>query len=324
MLNKKLKSLIKSRSKKIKNHNILCIGDLILDNYQLGKVNRISPEAPVPILSYQNEKNKMGGVGNVAKNIVSLGGNVTLISLLGNDNASKSINSLIKAEKNIKFKAVKGKRYITPLKSRFIDGTKQLLRVDQEKTNIFLKNDQIKFLNICEREIKRSSLVILSDYNKGVLTNETIKNILILAKKNKKITIVDPKKFDFSIYSGADVITPNIKEFFNAANKNSISDKEIKFIGNDICKTHNINEILLTRSEKGMTLINKTTSKTFSASAKEVFDVTGAGDTVVAVMSLMKSIGFNSKDSVIIAEAAAAYVVSKFGTASIKLNELLK
>jgi rfaE bifunctional protein kinase chain/domain len=323
MLNLKIKKQIKENRKYFHKKRILCIGDLILDDYQIGEVIGKSPEAPVPILSFLKNKLKIGGVGNVANNILSLGGKVTLISLIGKDEASQNVKKLIKQNKKIKFCPLANKDFSTPLKKRFINGHEQILRVDNEKKNKYTKSQEIRFLKICNSEIKKASLVVLSDYDKGTLTKRILKTVIKYARSSNIQVIIDPKKEDFSNYSGADMITPNSKEFNLARKEISKKNNDISKIGNEMCKKYNIKEILLTRSEKGMILLASDNSKTYKATAKKVYDVTGAGDTVVATMALMKSIGFSSDVSTYIAEAAAANVISKFGTARIKIKDLL-
>ena len=192
-----------------------------------------------------------------------------------------------------------------------------------KKKNKYTKSQEIKFLKICNSEIKKASLVVLSDYDKGTLTKRILKTVIKYARSSNIQVIIDPKKEDFSNYSGADMITPNSKEFNLAGKEISKKNNDISKIGNEMCKKYNIKEILLTRSEKGMILLASDNSKTYKATAKKVYDVTGAGDTVVATMALMKSIGFSSDVSTYIAEAAAANVISKFGTARIKIKDLL-
>lgn len=324
MTKSKKNLFLSSYKKKIKKINILCIGDIILDHYIYGKIYRISPEAPVPILLYESEKYELGGAGNVAKNISSLGCQVNLLSLYGNDNSSKKLKNLEKANKNIKSLKVKINNYFVPTKVRFINESDQKLRVDRETQNFKLTVIQKKLIiaNV-KKKITSTDLVVLSDYNKGTLDQDLARKIINLAKKNKKIVVADPKKINLSAYKNADIITPNQKELADAAGKNLSSEKELIRFSRKIIKKNNINNILITRSEKGMLLVNDKYVKKFKANVKNAIDVTGAGDTVVAVLSVMMALGLDLDISVKISNDAAGIVVKKKETANVSLKDLI-
>tara|TARA_A100001011_G_scaffold399234_2_gene506907 strand:- start:30 stop:1010 length:981 start_codon:yes stop_codon:yes gene_type:complete len=324
MTKSKKNLFLSSYKKKIKKINILCIGDIILDHYIYGKIHRISPEAPVPILLYESEKYELGGAGNVAKNISSLGCQVNLLSLYGNDNSSKKLKNLEKANKNIKSLKVKINNYFVPTKVRFINESDQKLRVDRETQNFKLTVIQKKLIiaNV-KKKITSTDLVVLSDYNKGTLDQDLARKIINLAKKNKKIVVADPKKINLSAYKNADIITPNQKELADAAGKNLSSEKELIRFSRKIIKKNNINNILITRSEKGMLLVNDKYVKKFKANVKNAIDVTGAGDTVVAVLSVMMALGLDLDISVKISNDAAGIVVKKKETANVSLKDLI-
>jgi len=316
--------LLINQKKNIENCNILCIGDIILDHYIYGRVERMSPEAPIPILLFEKENYQLGGVGNVARNISSLGAKCSLIFFSGNDISSKKINKLIINESNIQQIKVKLTGYETPVKTRYISNQEHLVRVDKEKTYFKITADlKKKLLLILDKKIKKSDLVILSDYNKGFFDKYLIQKIVMIAKKYKKIIIADPKKNDLSAYSGVDIITPNQKEIDNAAGKNLKIEKEILAFSRNIINKYDIKEILLTRSEKGMLLIGKDYSRKYKANAKKVFDVTGAGDTVISVLALMKAIGMNTETSSQISNHAAGLIIGKRGTAALTYKELI-
>ena len=318
------KGILKNKENIIKKSNILCIGDIILDHYIYGKVERISPEAPIPILSFKEENYQLGGVGNVAKNLSSLGAKCSLVSLTGNDFSSKKINKLLLLEKNIKQVKVKNNNFITPIKTRYINKLGHLLRVDREDTKFKIKdNFKKKLFTILNKEIKKSDLIILSDYNKGFLDEYLIKKIVKLGKKYNKMIIADPKKNNLKAYSGIDIITPNQKEISDAAGRVLKNEKEIISFARMIIKKYDIKEILLTRSEKGMLLIGHDYSIKFKANAKKVLDVTGAGDTVISVLALMKSLQIDTISSSEISNHAAGIIIGKRGTASLSYKELV-
>tara|TARA_B100000579_G_scaffold225110_1_gene184309 strand:- start:835 stop:1815 length:981 start_codon:yes stop_codon:yes gene_type:complete len=325
MNNNSIKKLIKSNSKKISKTHILCVGDMILDQYIYGKVERMSPEAPVPILSINEENFQLGGVGNVARNISNLGGKATIISLIGKDSSSKYIEKLIKKEKNLRSDFVVDKDYSTPLKMRFLNNFTQLLRADKEKVRLKSQSSLIKSIkNKLMKQIKYCDAIIISDYKKGLITKELVKEIVQLAKKSKKIIFADPKSKDFKTYEGVDFLTPNQKELSEATNNFIDSEKEAVESGKQIIKQCRITNILVTRSEKGMILINNKNYKNFPTLAKEIYDVSGAGDTVIAVLAVMIASGFDIEMSALLSNHAAGIVVGKKGTAVTTQEEMIK
>lgn len=315
----------KINRKKIVSCNILCVGDIMLDHYVIGKIERFSPEAPIPVLLCDNEKFNLGGVGNVAKNLSNIGVNCTLLSLIGKDSNSDRIRQLLNQDKKIKSEILSLKNFKTTLKKRYINNSKHLLRVDDENIS-FRKSKKLrhKLKKILTKNIKQCDLIILSDYNKGFLDRSLIKQIVAIAKKNDKLIVADPKKNDFSNYAGINILTPNQKEISNSANKNLNSEKKIINFSRYIMKKYNINEILVTRSSKGMLLIGKDYIEKILATSKNVKDVTGAGDTVIGVLALMKALGMNSIDASNVANIAAGITIEKLGTASLSYSELIK
>ena len=325
MSNIKIKNLIIENKNKIKKSKILCVGDIILDQYIHGRIERISPEAPIPILLAENEDYALGGVGNVAKNISSIGGKVTLLAISGNDQESKKISELINKCKNIKKLNLKIKNFKTPLKIRYINNSAHMIRVDKELDKFKLsKIQKNKIIDLIYKEIKKCDLILLSDYNKGLFSKDLIKKIVKLAKIHKKIVLADPKSNDFSIYSGVNILTPNHKEITQASSKKNLNEKSLISYGQEVIRKYNIEQLLVTRSEKGMTLINAENSKNFIEVTKDVCDVTGAGDTVIAILSLMKAIGLDTEHSVMISNYIAGIVVGKPGTAVVNYSDLIR
>ena len=325
MNNDSIENLIKSNSKKIRKTHILCIGDLILDQYIYGNVERMSPEAPVPILSIDEENFQLGGVGNVARNISSLGGKATIVSLIGKDSSSKYIEKLIKKEKNLKSDFIVDEHYSTPLKMRFLNNFTQLLRADKEKIRSTSQSLYIKKIkDKIKKGIEYCDAIIISDYKKGLITKELTKELVKLAKKSKKIILADPKSKDFKIYEGVDFITPNQKELSEATSNFIDSEKEAVESGKQIIEQCKIKNVLVTRSEKGMILISNKKFKNFPTLAKEIYDVSGAGDTVIAVLAIMLASGFNIETSALLSNHAAGIVVGKKGTAVTTQEEMIK
>ncbi|MDC3172135.1 bifunctional ADP-heptose synthase, partial [Pelagibacteraceae bacterium] len=289
---------------------VLCIGDIMLDHYVYGTVKRQSPEAPIPILSYENENFQLGGVGNVARNISDIGANCTLLSILSFDKTSKKIRELISNEKRIKLIGINIRNYNAPIKTRYINKSKHLLRVDEENTNFKLKNKaKEKIANIIKINIKKCDVIILSDYNKGFLDKSVIKKIVKFAKQYNKLIIADPKKNDLSFYKNIDILTPNQKEISDSAGRALNTEQEIISYARKMIKKNNITEILVTRSHKGMLLIGSNYKTKIKANAKNVVDVTGAGDTVISVLGLMKGIGMNTINASTLANYAAGIII---------------
>lgn len=305
----------------LKKAKVLVIGDIILDKYIHGNVDRVSPEAPVPILRPEFEERRLGGAANVASNISALGSKVWLQGVVGKDEAAKEIRSLIK-ERNIKGFFITSK-FPTISKLRILASRQQLLRVDSEEK--FSEEDWTNTRNLFSKLISttKASVLILSDYEKG-----TLRDIPLLIKQaNKKnlYTLVDPKGNNFSKYKGANIITPNYLEFSNAVG--GVSDEsDLTLKAKNLITDLKLDALLITRGAEGMTLIEKQEGKIkrsdFSTQAQEVFDVSGAGDTVIASLAASIACGFNLNDSVKISNIAAGVVVGKSGTATPRISEL--
>lgn len=324
MLSKKLISFLKKNKKNILKSKIICIGDVILDNYIDGKVERVSPEAPVPILMMKNQKYVIGGAGNVAKNISDMGACTSFIHLSGNDSASMMIKKLLKENKNIKDISINVPNFKTPTKTRFIKNNIHLLRVDNEDVNFKLINKyKTIIIKKLKNKIKQCDLVVLSDYNKGLLDEDLIKKIIKLCIQYNKIVIADPKKIDLNCYNGINILTPNQKEITDTAKKNFLNDENLFKFAKKIVLKNNIKNLLITRSEKGMLLVNGNIIKKYRANAKKIVDVTGAGDTVIATLATMLTLGMSIDDSIKVSNYAAGLSISKKGTASINYADFI-
>ena len=324
MIDRKILDLIKKNKKDIYKSKILCIGDVILDNYIYGKIERMSPEAPVPILLMKNKKYVIGGAGNVAINISNMGSKTTLICLSGNDSSSVIINRLLSEQKLIKNLSIKVPNFKTPIKTRFINKAEHLLRVDNENINFKLINKyKILIIKKFKKEIEKSDVVVLSDYNKGLLDKDLIKKIIKIATQHNKIIIADPKKIDLSSYEGVNILTPNQKEITESAKKKFLNETNLIKYAKNVVKKYKIQNLLITRSEKGMLLVNTKSVTKVKANAKTVIDVTGAGDTVIAILALMLALRLSVENSIKISNHAAGLVIGKSGTACVKYSDLM-
>ena len=302
---------------------ILVIGDLILDEYIWGAINRISPEAPVPILETKSENLALGGAANVANNLIALGCEVHLVGAIGRDEKGERLLSLISGQ-GINTEGIF--RFVhrpTTSKIRIVAHNQQVLRIDKEDNRPITEETESKFVQHINKILPEMDCIICSDYHKGVLTEKVFKAITHRAKNSKKRVLVDPKSSDFTLYKGATLITPNQHEVERAV-PIKVQDK----IGLDRAAEYLLNlthaeVLLITRGKDGMMLYqNKEEPVDIDTQAKEVFDVTGAGDTVVSVLGMALAIGFNYKDSAWLSNMAASIVVGKVGTATVTLNEI--
>ena len=308
---------------------ILCIGDLILDHYVHGDIDRISPEAPIPILK-ANDKNYniLGGCGNVARNICSANNKCHLISIVGKDDDGLRLKEIIRRIKNLTSNLIVDPVRCTTKKTRYVCENQQILRVDKEMENPISTAIELKIIKLLKKKINDCNVIVLSDYNKGVLTNNLIKRIIKIAKDYKKILIVDPKKKDFSVYAGATFITPNLKELKAATNTLGISTKSnenslVLKLSKKIINKFDFKAVITTRSSNGISVVTDVGSFFHLPSeAKEVFDVSGAGDTVLAYLSSSISKGESLESSIKISNVAAGLAVAKFGTSVVSIDEI--
>ena len=308
---------------------ILCIGDLILDHYVHGDIDRISPEAPIPILK-ANDKNYniLGGCGNVARNICSANNKCHLISIVGKDDDGLRLKEIIRRIKNLTSNLIVDPVRCTTKKTRYVCENQQILRVDREMENPISTAIELKIIKLLKKRINDCNVIVLSDYNKGVLTNNLIKRIIKIAKDYKKILIVDPKKKDFSVYAGATFITPNLKELKAATNTLGISTKSnenglVLKLSKKIINKFDFKAVITTRSSNGISVVTDVGSFFHLPSeAKEVFDVSGAGDTVLAYLSSSISKGESLESSIKISNVAAGLAVAKFGTSVVSIDEI--
>ena len=301
----------------IEKKKILVLGDVMLDRYWTGEVSRISPEAPVPIVDIAETFDKPGGAANVAKNLADFGMDVTLVGLIGNDDTSNSLKSLI-SNSNITFYPIVDTKIRTTLKLRVIDQNQQLLRIDHEDVNMSKKINTSyktikKLLNDCDG-------IIISDYDKGVvkpIINELIRD----ANDLNLMTFIDPKGKDFSIYKSSTLLKPNLSEFELIMGK-SHNEAEFEDNGKRLREQLDIKYLLVTRGKDGMALFSEKGVQFFESIKKDVFDVTGAGDTVISILSSCIIAGKSVAESVRLSNIAASLSVLKLGSTSVSQNEL--
>ena len=300
-----------------KNARVLVVGDVMLDRYWFGDVSRISPEAPVPIVHVKKTEERPGGAANVARNIASLGGQATLLSVVGDDEAGRTLAELLVKE-NVATHFHTDASLPTTVKLRVIGRQQQLMRIDFET----LPSREVleDKLDDFESMVDAHDMVILSDYGKGGLTHVT--KMIDAAKRHGKRIMIDPKGDDYSKYRGATLLTPNRGEFREVMGKwRDESDLEARAakLRDDL----SLDALLVTRSEEGMSLFTAAGAMHEPTQAREVFDVSGAGDTVIATIGLMLAAGVDMANAVKIANRAAGVVVGKLGTATVSRAELV-
>lgn len=332
----KYQSIINNFSKK----HILVVGDLILDHYIRGHVSRLSPEAPVPVVLQEEAFYKPGGSANVANNLSSLGAKVTLVGRVGMDIEGKILIRELKSQKVETRGIFAGRKIPTILKTRVVAQHQQVVRIDREKNN---DNDPVinqKILKFILSNFNKFDAIILSDYGKGVITSQLVSEVCRLASKEKNILTVDPKVEHFEYYRRVTGITPNLKEAENAIRNIKITssdgsnlrvnvdklqtDRDINLAGQELLKFLELESLLITLGEHGMRLFEKSKEPvSIKTKAREVFDVTGAGDTVISVFTLALAAGATKFQAADIANSAAGIVVGKLGAATVSKQELL-
>lgn len=309
--------------KKFENIRILVVGDVMLDRYIWGDVKRISPEAPVPIFHIKRESEVPGGAGNVVYNLIGLGCLVSIIGVYGDDESGKRLNRLLH-HSSIKNLILKDSKRPTGTKTRIISNGQHLLRIDEEEIFPLNTNMQKNFLTSINNELSNCNAVIFSDYGKGVFqTPELAQSIINLAQLHNIPVMVDPKGKDWQRYREATCVTPNTRELEIVYGDSITGEKKLIEAMRAILRAYNLSWLLVTRGPLGMCLMSKDEEPIFiPALAKEVYDVSGAGDTVIATLSLGVSSGLNFLDAAQLANFAAGVVVGKLGTQPINLLEL--
>jgi D-beta-D-heptose 7-phosphate kinase/D-beta-D-heptose 1-phosphate adenosyltransferase len=302
---------------------VLCIGDVMLDRFVHGDIERISPEAPVPVIKLRETKEMLGGVGNVASNIASLGGRAVLVGLVGADDAGARLRQIVAAQKRIAPALLPTAHRPTICKTRFVAGRQQVVRADEESAAAATGDEVAALIAALDAHIEGADAVIFSDYGKGVVGAAVVRHGIAAARARGVPAFVDPKADDFSIYRGATCITPNAREMGRAARAPVATESEIAAAARGVMAEVGVGAILVTRSEKGMTLVEADSVSSVPSRAREVFDVSGAGDTVIATLALAVAGGRSLVQAMHIANAAAGVVVSKLGTATADIAEVM-
>tara|TARA_Y100001980_G_C14529606_1_gene305423 strand:- start:12 stop:968 length:957 start_codon:yes stop_codon:yes gene_type:complete len=300
---------------------ILVVGDIMLDRFIFGDVYRISPEAPVPIVRAMEEKYSLGGCGNVLRNLINLGAKVSIISFVGKDQAGDRIRQDLKKKEISTRHIVKSKFIRTTEKMRIVAEGQQLVRVDWDASNLSDQNLNQLLKQVSQKMVDVDG-VIISDYNKGVCTELIVNDIITKAKKVKIPVFIDPKGKNWNKYFGASVITPNLREAEDALGKMLKSDEDVEEAGMEICTNLGLNACLITRGSNGMSYISKDYKLHVCSEAKEIYDVSGAGDTVIASFASGMIAGLSPETVTRFSNKAAGIVVGHIGTTAITISEL--
>ncbi len=309
----------------LKHQTVLCVGDIMLDEFVYGEVARISPEAPAPVIAVKRSEIAVGGAGNVARNIAAIGARCILVGTVGDDEAGRTLRAALSAEKGIEPSLVLDVSRPTTRKVRFVSEqhSTHLLRADWEQAKALDDLREQALIEQALAALSKAGALVLSDYAKGVLTPRVIRTLLDAAGKAGKPSVVDPKISDFSVYRGATVVTPNKKELSDAVWRKLLDASDIVDAAQELRALAGTQAVLATLGEDGMTLVSEGAEPIhIPAHPVRMRDVSGAGDTVVAVMAAMLAAKAGLEPAMRVANAAAAVAVSKLGTATVSLDEL--
>ena len=309
--------------KKFSKVKVLIVGDIMLDRYWWGSVDRISPEAPVPVVHLKETSLVAGGAANVAVNIAGLSAIPFLVGVVGDDKEAELFPEILNDSKISADYLIKLPNHQTTVKTRVVAHSQQVVRIDQEsKLKLTIGEEE----NIWEKIkvlIEQVDLLLLSDYNKGFLTENLIKRLITAANKNNKFVLVDPKGKNYNKYQGATILTPNLREITEACGLEETDSKLVEQAGEKLLSELGLKGLLITKGEEGMTLLEKgKTPINLSAKARKVYDVTGAGDTVIATLAVAIGAGLSFAESSKAANIAAGIVVEQVGTSTISFDKL--
>jgi D-beta-D-heptose 7-phosphate kinase/D-beta-D-heptose 1-phosphate adenosyltransferase len=311
--------------RQFREQQVLVLGDIILDQFIWGDVDRISPEAPVPVVVVRREEYRLGGAGNVAVNIRALGGRPILVGVINNDPAGEKIQHEMERLSLPNTGLMLDLGRPTIVKTRIIASHQQVCRVDRESLQPMSMELFKKAHQFIQKYLARTQALLVSDYGKGFINQRLLSNILPMAQRAGKIVSVDPKSRNFAMYRPATILTPNKKEAEVASGIPIQDEASLKKAAEAILAGTMVENLLITRGEEGMSLFRPTGySRHIPAFAREVFDVTGAGDTVIATLTLAMCAGANPEEAAILANSAAGIVVGKLGTASTTPDELIQ
>lgn len=315
---------LRTLARRLAGARVLCVGDIMLDRFLHGSVDRISPEAPIPVLLVREEKDMLGGVGNVAANLSALGAAPAVFSVVGADDAGRRVENLLEMLDACSPRLLADTSRPTTVKTRCVGQHQQMLRIDREVTTALRKEDGEELALRVRAALPGHSVVLISDYRKGVLTHQVLPDVIAQARRHGVPVLVDPKGTDYAPYVGATLITPNRSELAAATGMPVRTDEEVEAACRNLLARYGFEAVLATRSEDGMTLVPATGEVThIKAKAREVFDVAGAGDTVIATLAAALAAGASLPVAAELANVAAGIVVGKAGTATTTAEELL-
>jgi len=321
MLTDKVRSIQKSQ----KPPSILVIGDLMIDHYVWGDATRLSPEAPVPIVNVRNESTTLGGAANVAQNLVALGAKVTLGGLIGDDTFGDQLTEILAQEGIATDAIIKDSQRPTTVKTRVVAGSHQLVRVDREVTDEVSEQLEDELISKLESYIYDADIVLFSDYGKGLFSHSLTQRLIKLANGRQKKIIIDPKGLNYEKYKGAFMIKPNRKELAEAAKTERIKNiEDLQKAAKVIFNQTGIDYLVVTLSEEGMVILDELTYKLLPVKATAVFDVTGAGDTVLATIAYFIASGLTIEEACELANHAAAIVIRRVGSATTTIDEIIE
>jgi len=303
---------------------ILCLGDLMLDRFVYGQVDRVSAEAPVQVIHVSEQRQMLGGVGNVGCNVEALGARAVVIAVTGDDDAAAQMRELAEAEKRLESRLIVEPGRPSTVKTRFIADSQQLLRADEESIAPISDETARRVIAALREELADSDVMVISDYMKGLLTDDLLRTAIDAARAAGVPVIADPKRHDFEAYAGVTLLKPNSAELAQAARMPCSEDAEIEDAAREVMRRCGIEAMLVSRSERGMSLVlSGATPHHLPARAIEVFDVSGAGDTVVATTAVALAAGAGLEAAAELANVAGGIVVGKLGTASVSREELV-
>ena len=310
---------------KISEATVLCVGDVMLDRFVYGEMRRISPEAPVPVVKVVDSRAMPGGAGNVARNLVALGARCSLLTVTGKDAAGDELRGVLRALPNLTYNAVTDQTRPTTIKTRFVAANQQVVRVDDEVDIPISADVAHELVGQAARLLREVDVVVLSDYGKGVLTPQVTSAVIAAARAAQIPVIVDPKGSDYRKYDGASLVTPNLRELEEVTGVDARTDQDVERAATILFAHVNVDAVLVTRSEQGVSFVRRDSAAIhLPTTAREVFDISGAGDTVVATLAGAMGVGIDPVRAAELANLAGGIVVGKVGTATVELRELLE
>ncbi len=318
-------SFLASLVERLAGIRVLAVGDLMLDRFVYGAVDRISPEAPVPVLRIDREEVMLGGVGNVTRNLRALGASVCLVSLVGRDQQAREIKELLRQDLEVESHLIEDDDRPTTIKTRYIAGGQQMMRADRERAATIDRPAEDDVIGRAVADLDQANALILSDYGKGILTDRVVRALIDAAGDRDVPVVIDPKGNDYSGYAGASLVTPNRRELMEATRLPATDDTGVVAAARALIDASGVKAVLVTRSQHGMTLVQDGEPDApvhLTATAREVYDVSGAGDTVAATVAAALGAGIGIEDACRLANTAAGIVVAKMGTATASAAEM--